>query len=161
MSIKSSYEPVESGINDAPPEVPPSPSKPKHTSTFKSVFSQDDNWTWEIVCVLLGVLLLIALCLVLWHYNGKEAPQFGDAFGTSLTLNTVVSIIVTGARAALLLPAAECVGQLKWTWFAQDYRPLNDVSTFDKASRGIFGGFGLLWRTKLRCVSVWVPSDKS
>jgi hypothetical protein len=150
MSTKSSYEPVESGTHDTPPEVARSRATPKHTFTSKSVFSLDDNWILEIVCIFLGVLLIIALCLVLWHYDGKEAPQFGDAFGTSLTLNTVVSIIVTGARVSLLLPAAECVGQLKWTWLAKKYRPLNDVSIFDKASRGIFGGFGLLWRTKLR-----------
>jgi hypothetical protein len=156
MATKASYEPAES----AQDLLPGHPSR-QTKSTRKSALSLDYTWTWEILCVVIGVVLIVVLCLVLHRYNGKTAPQFGEAFDTSLTLNTVVSIIVTGARAALLLPVAECVGQLKWIWFAKDYRPLSDVSTFDKASRGILGGFGLSWRTKLRYRALRIPSNRS
>lgn len=114
------------------------------------MFWPDDGWLLEISCAVLGVLLIIALALVLRAYDKKPVPQFGTAFGSSLTLNTVVAVIVAGTRAALLLPVAACVSQLKWQWMASKYRNLTDMATFDNASRGIVGGFTLLWKTKLR-----------
>ncbi|KXL48707.1 MAG: hypothetical protein FE78DRAFT_293237 [Acidomyces sp. 'richmondensis'] len=117
------------------------------------MFWPDDGWLLEISCAVLGVLLIIALALVLRAYDKKPVPQFGTAFGSSLTLNTVVAVIVAGTRAALLLPVAACVSQLKWQWMASKYRNLTDMATFDNASRGIVGGFTLLWKTKLRNVS--------
>ena len=110
----------------------------------------EDGWIAEIACVAIGILLIIALCVVLRNYDGEPAPRFGEAFGTALTLNTVVAIIATAAKASLLLPVAECVSQQKWFWFERDGRSLEDMSTFDSASRGIWGGFELLWRTKLK-----------
>ncbi|KAK4890576.1 hypothetical protein LTR27_010738 [Elasticomyces elasticus] len=104
----------------------------------------DDSWLVETACAVMGAVLIVALCLVLRAYDGKATPQFGSAFGSALTLNAIVAII-----AAVLFPVAECISQLKWTWFAKDYRPLSDLNTFDKASRGVFGGFELLWKTRL------------
>lgn len=109
----------------------------------------DDTWVSEGVCLFCGVLLVIALCLVLEAYDGRPAPYFGSAFGSALTLNTVVAIVATAAQAFLIFPVAECVSQLKWTWFFRDYRSLHDISTFDKASRGIWGGLQLAWETRL------------
>ena len=110
----------------------------------------DDGWATELICVTLGTVLIIALCLVLRAYDGHRAPRFGSAFGGALTINTVVAIISASAKAALLLPVAECVSQFKWLWFTSGYRRLSEISTFDKASRGILGGLELLWRTKLQ-----------
>lgn len=110
----------------------------------------DDGWLLEVACAVLGVLLVITLALVLRTYDKLPVPQFGAAFGSSLTLNTVVAIIVAASRAALLLPVAACVSQLKWQWMASKDRNLVDMATFDSASRGIMGGFALLWKTKLR-----------
>ncbi|KAJ4298082.1 hypothetical protein N0V90_005981 [Kalmusia sp. IMI 367209] len=145
MDTKTSYKPVESSPHEDQTGFSSTHAKRNHRSSF----SLSDSWICEIVCVFLGAVLILALYLVLRHYDGQTAPQFGTAFGAALTLNTVAAIIVTGARTALLLPVAECVGQLKWIWFSKDYRQLSDMSIFDKASRGLSGGFGLLWRTRL------------
>lgn len=74
----------------------------------------EDNWIVEIICVILGSVLVVALYFVLKNYDRKPAPRFGSAFGSSLTLNTVVSIIAAAAKILLLYPVAECVGQLRW-----------------------------------------------
>lgn len=100
--------------------------------------------------MILGILLIIALIVVLRVYDGQLAPRFGAVFNGALTLNTIVAILSTASKAALLYPVTECISQLKWIWFSKDYRRLSDMSTFDNASRGIIGGFTLAWDTKLR-----------
>ena len=53
------------------------------------------------------------------------------------------------ASAALILPISEAIGQLKWTWFhGKKSRDAFDFEIFDKASRGAWGSFMLLCRTK-------------
>jgi hypothetical protein len=111
----------------------------------------EDNWLLEVLCVISGVVLVVALHPVLQEHDGEEKPAFGSAFGSSLTLNTIVAIIAAAARVLLMLPVAECLSQLRWIWFARNDRQLNDFSTFDRAVRGnMWSGFELLWTTRLR-----------
>ncbi|KAK3660689.1 hypothetical protein LTR56_000447 [Elasticomyces elasticus] len=110
----------------------------------------DDGWATETICIALGTVLIIVLYIVLRAYDGRPAPRFGSTFGGALTLNTIVAIISASAKATLLLPVAECISQIKWLWFASDYRRLSEVSTFDRASQGILGGLELLWITRFR-----------
>ena len=151
---KSSYLPVGSVKEDE--EAEDTSQKPtrrpgRHARAKSRLLKHlsDDCWLVEISCAALGAIFIVALCLVLRAYDGRPAPHFGSAFGSALTLNTIVAIIAAAAKAALLYPVAECVSQLKWLWYAKDYRRLSDMSTFDKASRGISGGFKPLRRTKL------------
>lgn len=58
------------------------------------------------------------------------------------------------ASAALILPISEAIGQLKWTWFnGSDSKEMIDFEIFDKASRGAWGSFLLLFRTKGRSLA--------
>ncbi|KAM0721921.1 hypothetical protein Q7P37_002846 [Cladosporium fusiforme] len=128
----------------------------KRASTRKctAVRNTEDNWLFEVICVVVGSVLLVSLYLVLQMYDGKPTPQFGSAFGSSLTLNTIVAIIAAAAKLLLLLPVAECVGQLRWIWFSRGHRQLNDFATFDRAARGsIWSGFELLWTTRMRSLA--------
>ena len=93
---------------------------------------------------------MVILFVVLRVYDGRHEPRFGSTFGAALTLNTIVAIISASAKAALLFPVAECISQYKWFWFERRSRGLSDISTFDDASRGIWGGLVLLWKTRLR-----------
>ncbi|KAI2624404.1 hypothetical protein GGR54DRAFT_575637 [Hypoxylon sp. NC1633] len=122
-----------------------------HTATW--TLRTQNGWLAEIASLILGILLDIALIVVLRVYDGKVAPRFGAVFNGALTLNTIVAILSTGSKAALLYPVAECISQLKWIWFSKDYRKLSDMSTFDNASRGIIGGFALAWDTRLRSLA--------
>jgi hypothetical protein len=122
--------------------------KRNNTAALENI---EDNWLLEIFCVAIGTMLIVALYFVLQTYDGQIAPKFGSAFGSSLTLNTIVAIIAATAKVLLLLPVAECLGQLRWIWFARESRQLTDFTTFDRAVRGsIWSGFELLWMTKLR-----------
>jgi hypothetical protein len=68
------------------------------------------------------------------------------SWSLGLTAITVLSKI---ASAALILPISEAIGQLKWSWFyGTDSRDAYDFEIFDQASRGAWGSFLLLIRTK-------------
>jgi hypothetical protein len=53
------------------------------------------------------------------------------------------------SKTSILLVTAEGLSQLKWTWFSKA-RSLNDVVTFDIASRGPSGAIALLLSLKLK-----------
>ncbi|KAA8568008.1 hypothetical protein EYC84_008433 [Monilinia fructicola] len=70
--------------------------------------------------------------------------------GVGITLNTILAILTTTGRVCLLLPVAECISQQKWAWFSSSPKPLTDLETFDRGSRGAYGSLVLLWRINLR-----------
>lgn len=148
----TAYAPVQNAQDDK--ESTTSKTGKRGCTTLLS--NTEDNWLLEIVCVVLGSVLIVALYLILENYDGKPAPRFGSAFGSSLTLNTVVAIIAAAAKVLLLYPVAECIGQLRWIWFSRDNRQLNDFATFDRAARGsMWSGFELLWTTMMRRADPW------
>jgi hypothetical protein len=79
----------------------------------------------------------------------KDQPL--NRWTSSLTIITVLSKI---ASAALILPISEAIGQLKWSWFqGKKSKDAVDFEIFDKASRGAWGSFLLLYRTKGRSLA--------
>lgn len=148
MAPKSSYTPIER-VREQVTEL----DRPQCDASDKAAIRRSDWWWAELLCAAFGAVLVIALCIVLKNYDGGPSPTFGKAFGSSLTLNTIIAILGTAAKVALLYPVAECVGQLKWIWFSQQHRALRDMATFDRASRGIWGGFELLWATRLTSIA--------
>ena len=112
-----------------------------------------NGWLVEVLSVAIGTAAIIALCSLLNHYNGKPAPRANAIAGVDITFNTVVSILSTIGKAALLLSVSECISQSKWHWYLDRHRPLDDLDTFDKASRGAWGGLQLLWKVNIRYVS--------
>ena len=127
-------------------------ARAKNTRCRRLLLWASAGWAPEILCASLGTLLMVTLCLVLQAYDGNPEPHFGSGIGSQLTLNTIVAIISASAKAALLLPVAECISQNKWYWFEDQYKDVRDMVTFDNASRGIYGGLELLWKTRLRLV---------
>jgi hypothetical protein len=62
---------------------------------------------------------------------------------------TVITVLSKIASAALILPISEAIGQLKWSWFhGKESKDAFDFEIFDKASRGAWGSFLLLFRTR-------------
>lgn len=69
----------------------------------------------------------------------------------ALAAYNVLSKVVS---AALIIPISEAIGQLKWTWFhGHESKEMIDFEIFDKASRGAWGSFLLLYRTKGRSLA--------
>ena len=78
-----------------------------------------------------------------------------------ISVNAFISIFSGFAKSALLLPTAEALGQLKWSWFTNKRRML-DFEVLDSASRGPWGSLMLLARTKgmqMLSVLVHLPID--
>jgi hypothetical protein len=67
-------------------------------------------WLLEIISWAFSALCMITIIAVLFIYDGNEIPKW--ALG--LTLNGLISVLSASAKAALLLPTAEALGQLKW-----------------------------------------------
>lgn len=95
-------------------------------------------WIWEVLSVCLAIGLLGAIVLVLSHFHGEIVPEWRF----SINLNTLIALLATIARAAMLSALAEILGQVKWSWFSRP-RPLNNIQHFDNASRGLIGSLVL------------------
>ena len=87
---------------------------------------------------------------VLWFYDGKKQPEY---LLTGITLNAYVSVFAAVSKAALILPVSEAIRQLKWVRF-QNEAPLWDLQLYDAASRGPWGAFMLLIRTRCKSVNL-------
>lgn len=94
--------------------------------------------SWTFSCICMAIILSVLL-----HYNGRTLPNWK----LGLTLNSFISILSGFAKASLLLPTAEALGQLKWSWFRKP-RKLLDFEVIDSASRGPWGSMLLLANTK-------------
>lgn len=91
--------------------------------------------SWTISAVCMGAIIGIAACLE----NGPE-PTW---------LSTFTTILAKFAAATLIIPTSEAIGQLKWNWFnGGTSKEMLDFEIFDKASRGPWGAFMLLVRTR-------------
>ena len=89
---------------------------------------------------------IVAILIIL-----KDQPLIKWSLG--LTFITILSKI---ASAALILPISEAIGQLKWSWFhGKKSKDAFDFEIFDKASRGAWGSFLLLCRTKGRSLAAF------
>ncbi|KAL5438823.1 hypothetical protein PMIN06_010145 [Paraphaeosphaeria minitans] len=113
----------------------------------KSVWKR---WLLEIISWVLSALCMAGIGIMLTLYHDKNLPKWP----LGLTLNAYISILSKVASAALLLPVSEALGQLKWSWFQGDNsKKMWDFEIFDNASRGPWGSFLLLVRTKGRSLA--------
>jgi hypothetical protein len=103
------------------------------------------NWWLEIGACFLFIAAIGAVVATLYPYEGKPLPQWPY----HVSINTVIAVYVTTLKTAVLFITAESLGQLKWNWFRHN-RPLEDLVTYDSASRGPLGALKLLWRLRQR-----------
>lgn len=101
------------------------------------------NWWLCIASLIVSLLALGAIVVFLALVDGRSLPKLP----LSITVNTYVSFFGTITKASMLVAVAESISQLKWLWFRQP-RTLEDIQTFDDASRGPLGAVQLLLKTK-------------
>lgn len=110
-------------------------------------------WTLELVASLLSLVTFAIIVVVLNHYDGR--PQRDWPYN-HLTINSLIALLSTINRAALVLPIAAGLSQGKWLWFSPrkrgvaSARSLADLDVFDNASRSVWGSFQLLRRIRPR-----------
>ncbi|KAI1078194.1 hypothetical protein F5B20DRAFT_592082 [Whalleya microplaca] len=160
LSLLSSYgnefsdkKPLNPGIDDyAESKSPPYPS---NTRTAQVSFERNEQqqetgsarrhhvfrfWPWEAGSVALALGLIAATYSILSRYDRERVPDWPF----SINLNTLVSLISTIMRAAMLVGITEVISQTKWDWFTQR-RPLSHLQYFDQASRAVSGAVTLLF----------------
>ncbi|KAF2110762.1 hypothetical protein BDV96DRAFT_500641 [Lophiotrema nucula] len=113
------------------------------------------RWLIELISWTLSALCMAAIIIVLYIYQRQPLPKWP----LGLTLNAFISVLAKVASAALLLPVSEALGQLKWNWFqatqnkSKESKKMWDFELFDNASRGPWGSFMLLLRTRGRSLA--------
>ncbi|KAE8141619.1 hypothetical protein BDV38DRAFT_296282 [Aspergillus pseudotamarii] len=115
-------------------------TKPAKTDKEKTGHDWKESWKWEAAAATLSV---IGLGLLIGFLFKVHDTPYADWQYTA-SPNTVVSIIVTISKAALLVPVSGCLSQLKWNRY-RDSVPLYDMQAIDQASRGPWGALELLW----------------
>jgi hypothetical protein len=101
-------------------------------------------WLLEIFSWIFSLVCMLIIFAVLLKYDGKPMPQWK----LGVSINAFISIFSGFAKSALLLPTAEALGQLKWSWFKKEEKKMIDFEVMDSASRGPWGSMILLARTK-------------
>ncbi|KAF2199504.1 hypothetical protein GQ43DRAFT_113870 [Delitschia confertaspora ATCC 74209] len=100
-------------------------------------------WLWETCACVVAIAAHLAMVALLGVYNNARVSSWTNP----LTLNSIISLMITIIKGAALIPIAGALGQLKWRRF-WDYRGLSDLDFFDDASRGSLGSLRLIWHLK-------------
>ncbi|KAJ8113491.1 hypothetical protein OPT61_g4392 [Boeremia exigua] len=111
------------------------------------------RWLLEIISWFFSLACMIAIIAVLATLQDEKLDRWWVAEKTGLTLNAYISVLSKMAGAALILPVSEALGQLKWNWFLNHSKQMWDYEIFDNASRGPWGSFLLLIRTKCKALA--------
>jgi Protein of unknown function (DUF3176) len=104
------------------------------------------SWYLEIGAVILSSGALTLAMIALWYKDGKPITQYTFY----LSLNAVISILSTIAKASLAFALTACMGQAKWNWFRSHRSALIGFQRFDEGSRGPWGSIKFLWWLRLR-----------
>ncbi|KAK0745749.1 hypothetical protein B0T18DRAFT_446428 [Schizothecium vesticola] len=108
-----------------------------------------DTWAWEVASMTLSLISMAAIVILLVKYDGRAFPSVpGD-----ISLNAIVATLSTISKTSLIFSVSAVLGQLKWDWCEQQPRPLEDLDTFDQASRGPLGATKLLLGGTARSVA--------
>jgi hypothetical protein len=111
-------------------------------STEPIIFWQTWWWWWEIMAVIICIASTSGLVVLLKSIDNTPLRQWL----LPIQPNSLIAVLTTINRAALLAPAASCISQLKWRHFVSAPRRLTDLQAFDAASRGPWGSLLFLFQ---------------
>ncbi|KAJ5189463.1 hypothetical protein N7491_005794 [Penicillium cf. griseofulvum] len=137
MSVHRHGSETEMGVSEIDSTVHTHPQ----TDEKKRPFNWSGSWAWEIGAVALAVVGLVLLVAFLVKINNTPYATWQY----TASPNTVVSIIITITKSAVLVSVSACLGQLKWDLF-QNPAPLYHMQVIDEASRGPWGSLEVLLR---------------
>lgn len=90
-------------------------------------------WLWEISSIAAAAIALGAIVITLVLHGDHPIPKWPSA----ITINALIAVFTAIFKACIIMPIAECMGQLKWLWY-QKPRQLGYMEQWDLASRGVF-----------------------
>ena len=109
-----------------------------------------ESWIAEFVVLVIAASAFAAIVILLSKYDGTALPSWNG-----VTLNSLVSWLSTIAGICMAYVAGITIAQLKWVWFAQEARSIDDMRLFNGAG-GAWGAAQLLVRLRLRYVDCLV-----
>ncbi|OAL54792.1 hypothetical protein IQ07DRAFT_628521 [Pyrenochaeta sp. DS3sAY3a] len=109
------------------------------------LFLWNNEWLPEILSCAFSFVALLCLFVTLLHFDDNALVEIPFL----ISINAWVAIFAALIKSSLLLPIAEGISQLKWSWFAGE-KPLIDFARFDDASRGPWGSFLLMYHLRFR-----------
>lgn len=68
--------------------------------------------------------------------------------------NSLVSVLTTVGKSAMVVVITSCISQLKWRYFQTRAHPLNHIQCFDDASRGSWGALTFLGGIRVKSALV-------
>ena len=137
-------EKITSALRISPPSTPQASPfmSPVHARSSRKQWDRIYRWwIWELFCWTLASACLCTIAGILSKWDRRPL----DEWHYSLTLNTILAILSSVSKAALLVPVSAGISQLKWSRL-DDRRSLIDLQRFDQASRGPLGSIRLIWR---------------
>jgi len=139
---------LQSTLIPSDPDTPYISERSTVALRFEYIFTKYviEWWLLEMISWIFSALCMTTIIGVLWFLDGKQLP----AWKLGITLNGFISVFSNLARVSLILPTAEALGQLKWNWFRKESKTMLDFEILDSASRGPWGAFALLLRTRGR-----------
>ncbi|GIZ46954.1 hypothetical protein CKM354_001005600 [Cercospora kikuchii] len=111
-----------------------------HAPRSQTLQSSMRLWWFEVLGITTSVAALLAIFGILFACNDKPLSDWNAA----LRPNTIVAVLSTVSKSAMLMVVGQCIGQLKWVYFEQRPHRLRDIEIFDDASRGPLGSTMLL-----------------
>lgn len=140
-----------SRVSQDAPSTEYHPLEPPTEQEGQVIKAFDWWWWWDIGAAAVSVICLGLIVGVLVEANGK--PR--DSWPLAIQPNSIIAVLTTVGKSALLVPIASCLSQLKWRLIYTRARPLSYLQTFDDASRGPWGSFMMFWtlplQSKLGC----------
>lgn len=106
-------------------------------------------WWWEIGVALLSISCIAAIVGILVHIDNMTIEQWDFMIAP----NSLIAIMTTVSKTAMMVPVASCIGQVKWDYFWQTSHPYKDLEMFDSASRGPWGSLYFLKRMRTQTLT--------
>lgn len=135
------YSEVSGGQGETPPSYTPVDSQEQKQHSMRRQISDLPNnqshnsiqqlWLWELLSIAVATLALVAIVIILMLRRDRPLPKGPSA----ISINAVIAVFTAIFKACLMMPIAECIGQLRWLWY-QKSRPLRHMEQWDLASRG-------------------------
>jgi len=105
-------------------------------------------WWWEIASISLSIICLIVLLILLLWSNGMSLA----AWRLPIQPNSLISVLTTVSKTAMMVAIAGCLNQLKWRHFMTAADSMRSLQLFDDASRGPWGSAMLILKMRRRRV---------
>lgn len=70
------------------------------------------SWGMEILSTIFSILCVVAMVIILYKIDGRLLSTWTIA----VSPNAVISVLSTASKAAMILPVAESLSQLKWLY---------------------------------------------